>query len=49
MSITSVILYFIRSGMGKIKRLTLISECEDGGLKIPHPESLMKSQRIVCL
>ena len=49
MSITSMILYFIRSGMGKIKRLTLISECEDGGLKIPYPESLMKSQRIVCL
>ena len=49
MSITSVILWFIRSGMGKIKTLTLISECEDGGLKIPHPESLMKSQRIVCL
>ena len=49
MSITSVILYFIRSGMGKIKRLTLISESEDGSLKIAHPESLMKSQRIVCL
>ena len=49
MSITSVILYFIRSGMSKIKRLTLISECEDGGSKIPHPESLMKSQRIICL
>ena len=29
MSINSVILKFIRSGMGKIKRLTLISECED--------------------
>ena len=49
MSINSVILYFFKSGMGKIKRLTLISQCEDGGLKIPHPESLMKSQRIVCL
>ena len=49
MSINSVILYFIRSGMGKIKRLTLIRECKDGGLKMPHPESLMKSQRIVCL
>ena len=49
MSINSVILYFTMSGMGKIKRLTLISECEDGSLKMPHPESLMKSQRIVCL
>ena len=35
--------------MGKIKRSTLISECEDGSLKMPHPKSLMKSQRIVCL
>ena len=49
MSINSVILYFIMSGMGKIKRLTLISACEDGGLKMPHPKSLMKSQRMVCL
>ena len=44
-----MILYFIRSGMGKIKRLTLISECEEGSLKMPHPESLMKSQEIVSL
>ena len=49
MSITAVILYFIRSGMGKIKRLTLISEYEDGSLKMPHRKSLIKSQRIVCL
>ena len=33
MSINCVILYFIMSGMSKIKRLSLISECEDGGLK----------------
>ena len=49
MSMNSVILFFIRSGMGKIKRLTLISECEDGSLKMLHPESLMVSQGIVCL
>ena len=49
MSINSVILYFIMSSMDKIKRLTLISECEDGSLKMPHPKSLMKSQRIACL
>ena len=48
-SINSVILYFVRSGMGKIKRLTLLSKYEDGSLKMPHPESLIKSQRIVCL
>ena len=50
MSINSVILYFIGSGMGKVKGLTLISEYEDGSLKMPqYPESLIKSQRIVCL
>ena len=49
MSINSMILYFIRSGMSKIKRLTLISECEEGSLKMPHAEYLMKSQKIVCL
>ena len=49
MSINSVILYFIRSGMGKIKRLTFISECEEGSLNMPHPESLMNSQKILCL
>ena len=26
-----------------------ISEYEDAGLKIPHPESLIKIQRIACL
>ena len=36
MSINSVILYFIRSGMGKVKRLTLICEYEDGSLKMPN-------------
>ena len=35
--------------MGKIKRLTLISEYEDGTLKSASPESLIKSQRIDCL
>ena len=37
MSINSVILYFVWSGMGKIKRLTLISEYEDGTLKNASP------------
>ena len=34
MSIGSGILYFGRSGKGRIKRLTLISEYEDCGLKM---------------
>ena len=48
-SINSVIFNFVWRGKDKIKRLTLISEYEDGGLKMPHPQSLIKTQRIVCL
>ena len=32
-----MILYFVSSGMGKIKRLTLITEYEDGTLKNASP------------
>ena len=48
-SINSVIFNFVWRGKDKIKRLALISEYGDGGLKMPHPESLIKTQRIVCL
>ena len=48
-SINSVIFNFVWRGKDKIKRLALISEYEDGGLKMPHPESLIKTQRIACL
>ena len=44
-----VIFNFVWRGKDKIKRLALISEYEDGGLKMPHPESLIKTQRIACL
>lgn len=40
---------FVWRGKDKIKRLSLISEYEDGGLKMPHPESFIKTQIIVCL
>ena len=36
-------------GKDKIKRLALISDYSDGGLKIPHLESTIKTQRILCL
>lgn len=36
-------------GKDKLKRLGLISEYEDGSLKMPHPELLIKAQRIVSL
>ena len=42
-NINSVIFNFVWRGKDKIKRLTLISEYEDGGLKMPHPESLVKT------
>ena len=48
-SINSVIFNFVWRGKEKIKRLALISEYEDGGLKMPYPESLIKTQRIACL
>ena len=48
-SINSVIFNFVWRGKDKVKRLALISEYEDSGLKMPHPESLIKTQRIVCL
>jgi len=48
-STNSVIFTFVWRGKDKIRRLALISEYEDGGLKMPHPESLIKTQRIASL
>ena len=48
-SINPVTFNFVWRGKDKIKALALISEYEDGGLKMPHPESLIKTQRIACL
>ena len=48
--LNSVLYNFIRnSGKDKIKRLTLISDYENGGLRIPPIETLIKTQRIVCM
>ena len=43
-----IIFNFIWKGKDKIKRLALISDIEDGGLKAPHLESIIKTQRILC-
>ena len=43
-----IIFNFIWKGRDKIKRLALISDIEDGGLKAPHLDSIIKIQRIVC-
>ena len=47
--INSVMFNFLWNGKDKIKRLALISEYKDGGLKMPHVESAIKTQRIICL
>ena len=44
-----MIFNFVWSGKDKIKRLAFIGEYKDGGLKMPHPEFLIKTQRIACL
>ena len=43
-----IIFDFIWKGKDKIKRLALISDIEDGGLKAPHLDSIIKTQRILC-
>ena len=43
-----IIFKFIWKGKDKIKRLALISDIEDGGLKAPHLDSIIKTQRILC-
>ena len=48
-SINSVIFNFVWKGKDKIKRLALISEYEDGGLKMLPTESLIATQRIACV
>ena len=39
---------FIWKGKDKVKRLALISDVENGGLRAPHLESIIKAQRIMC-
>ena len=39
---------FIWKGKEKVKRSTLISDIEDGGLKAPHLNSITETQRILC-
>jgi len=43
-----IIFNFIWKGKDKIKRLALIGDIEDGGLKAPHLDSIIKTQRILC-
>lgn len=45
----SVIYKFIWKGTDKIKRLAIISDYKNGGLRMPHIETLIDTQRIMCL
>ena len=47
--INSIIYKFVWKEKDKVKRMALISDYEDGGLKMPHIESVVKTQRILCL
>jgi len=45
----SIMFSSIWKGKDKVKRLALVSDVEDGGLKAPHLESIIRTQRIlVC-
>ena len=33
---------------GKVKRSAIINDIENGGLKAPHLESLIETQKILC-
>ena len=43
-----IIFDFIWKGKDKVKRSTLVSEIEDGGLKASHLESIIETQRVLC-
>ena len=46
--VNKIIFDFIWKGKDKIKRSALISDIEDGGLKAPHLDSIIETQRILC-
>ena len=48
METNKILFNFIWKGKDKVKRSTLISDVENGGLRAPHLESAIKTQRILC-
>ena len=48
-TVNSIMFNFVWNGKDKIKRLALIGDYKDGGLKMPHIESAVKAQRIICV
>ena len=48
MEANKILFNFIWKGKGKVKRSTLISDVEKGGLRAPHLNSTIKTWRILC-
>ena len=44
----SIIFDFIWKGKDYLKRSSLVSDIGHGGLKAPHLESIIKTQRLMC-
>ena len=42
-----IIFVFIWKGKDKVKRVSLVGDIKDGGLKAPHLESIIKTNRIM--
>ena len=47
--VDSTIYSFIWKGRDKIKRLALISDYKNGSLRMPHTQTMIDTQRIMCL
>ena len=46
--VNKIIFDFIWKGKDKVKRRVLVGGIEDGGLKAPNLDSIVKTQRILC-
>ena len=46
--VNRILFQFIWKGKDKVTRLSLVGDIFKGGLKAPHVESIIKSQRIMC-
>ena len=44
----TIIYGFIWKGKGKVKRFAIINDIENGGLKAPHLETIIETQKILC-
>ena len=46
--VNKIIFDIIWKGNDRMKRCVLVGDIEDGGLKAPHLDSIIKTQRILC-